>query len=208
MSVLQPVSSPYADLFVWKSSVTIPFDASGGAISPSPDDTETDQLQFLGDSFFVLMGFMGSTNYDNYFIQVPVGGVQVLPARIPNNFSVLITQNNDQKMMSQAMPQACICGSGYTPGHQFPYPMILPPMTSIDFEYAAINPFFLFSDDNDPGQDPIDLQINFGLYGYNCPTENLGDFLASWAEMQRVAATNQPLWLKNFTSLSIDGLTA
>lgn len=202
---LQPASSPYADLFVWKSSVTIPFSAD--ELQPTANDTETDQLQFLGDSFFCLMSFMGSTNYDPYTVsQIAGPAFQVAAAKIPNNFKVLISQDNAQKMSNIAIPQACICGSGYTPGNQFPYPMLLPPMTSIDFEYQAINPWILFSDDEQAN--PIPLEISFGLYGYNVPTENLEDFLASWPAMQRVAKMNQPMWAQNFTSMAIPGLTA
>jgi hypothetical protein len=207
---MQPASSPFADLFIWKS--TPPAIALGATLTPTPlvagqPLTVLDQLQFLGDSFFCLMGFMGSTNYDNYFPNYQLGGADnISQARFPNNFSVLITQNSDQKMMTNSMDQACICGSGYMEGHQLPYPMLLPPMTNIEFTYKMIAPFTLFSDAGHT--DPIDLLINFGLYGYNVPTINLENFLASWPAMQRIAAKGSPMWLKNFTSMTIQGLTA
>lgn len=203
MNTFQPASSPYADLYVWKSVVSID---PGTGLTPSANAKAADQLQFLGDSFFCLMAFLGSTNYDNYAASYPIGGAaQITSARIPNNFSVKITQNNDQTLMSAPMTQACICGSGYLPGHQVPYPMLWPPMTSINLEYLMISPFTLFS--NNSGTE-LDLQINFGLYGYNVPTDNLEPFLASWPAMQLIAAQNQAFWVRNFTSMTIPGLTA
>jgi hypothetical protein len=155
------------------------------------------------------MGFMGSTNYDNFFADYPTGGAaQIIAPRYPNNFSVLITQNADQNLMgsSAPMPQACLCGNGYDEGNQLPFPMLWPPMTTIDFEYTMTAPFTLFTATGLTG--PISLQINFGLYGYNVPTSNLEAFLASWPAMQRIARTNRPLWAQQFTSISIPGLTA
>lgn len=206
MSCFQPASSPYADLYLWKSNVSID---PGDAAEPAGALTANDQIQFLADSFFCLMAFVGSTNYDNYAVNVPIGSTaQVIQARIPNNFSVLITQNNDQNLMaaSAKMQQACICGSGYLVGNQVPYPVIWPPMTTINFAYEMISPFTLFSAVDLATQ--IDLEISFGLYGYNVPTQNLEAFLASWPAMQRIAQMNLPLWAQKFTAISIPGLTA
>lgn len=201
---LQPASSPYADLYVWKSQATI--DPGSGA-TPVVQAPISDQVQFLADSFFCLMAFAGSSNYDAYFPNYPIGGAAAIGgARIPNNFAVLVTQNNDQKLSSLAIPQACICGSGYTQGNQLPFPMLWPPMTTINFDYTMIAPFTLFSDDEETTQIPLD--IDFGLYGYNVPRENLESFLAAWPEMQRVARARAPQWLQSFTSMAIPGLTA
>ena len=71
MSQLQPASSPYADLYIWKSVVSID---PGTDLSPGPTATASDQIQFLADSFFCLMAFIGSTNYDNYAPSVINGG--------------------------------------------------------------------------------------------------------------------------------------
>ena len=84
--------------------------------------------------------------------------------------------------------------------------MLLPPMTTINFDYLDIAPYNLFT--TDEAATVIPLEINFGLYGYNVPVENMEGFLASWPEMQRIARMSVPLWLQNFTSMTIPGLTA
>ena len=49
--------------------------------------------------------------------------------------------------------------SGYTLGNQLPYPMLWPPMTSINFDYTMIAPFTLFSDEEELGADPARYQF-------------------------------------------------
>lgn len=203
MNTVQPASSSYADLFIWKTLVTIPSNAPGQ--QPTSQD-----LQILGDSFFCLMAFVGSTNYDpiagEYAVDDIDSGASHLyaPPRIPNNFAVFIKQDGQINLMSAKVPQACICSSGYLAGRQMPFPLLFKPSTTFNFDFFNIAPTLL---QQSMAGAAIDLEINFGLYGYNVPAENLEQFCASFPAMQEIAATNQPLWLKNFTKMAIPGLT-
>lgn len=202
---LQPVSSPYADLYVWKTVNSI-----ASNLTANNANKVSSNFQILGDSFFCLMAFLGSTNYDQMsgeFTAVGInGGNPVLygDPRIPNNFEVFIKYNGQINMMGAPVPQACICSNGYLEGRQLPYPLLFPPMSTFNFDFWNVAPTLYYQTQN---TNLIPLVINFGLYGYNVPVENLSQFLQSWAAMQEIAAQGQPLWLKNFTAMSIPGLT-
>ena len=202
---LQPVSSPYADLYVWKTVNTIPSNLTANSANKVSAN-----FQILGDSFFCLMAFLGSTNYDQMageFTATGInGGNPVLYSdpRIPNNFEVFIKYNGQINMMGSPVPQACICSNGYFDGQQLPYPLLFPPMSTFNFDFFNVAPTLFYQTQNTT---LIPLTINFGLYGYNVPVENLSQFLASWPAMQEIAAAGQPAWIKNFTAMAIPGLS-
>lgn len=202
---VQPVSPLYGDVFDWKSVQTIASNVSGA-------NTATDHLQVESDSWFALYAFLGSTNYDNVAgdLIAVIGNAPaaartlVSPPVVPNNFEVMITFNGDMKMMNTPMPQGSLCSNGYLQGRQLPYPMLFPPMTTFDFEFYNVAPTLLTLADRSTA---LDLQINFGLFGYYIPTANLERFLAAWPVYGRFAQSRAAGWLGNFTSITIPGLT-
>lgn len=204
MTTVQPVSAPYAKPFTWLSGATIASNVVGANVA-------TDQIQVLPDSFFLLTAFLGETNYDNVTGEMQIFGVDTDnphiygPPRVPNNFEVFIRENSKDNLMGTPMPQACICSNGYLAGNQLPFPLLFKPMTQFDFEFYNVAPTLLL-DSADPAV-AKDLEITFGMQGYNVPAENLEAFLAAWPAYGEKARTGQPLWLRNFTRMSIPGLT-
>lgn len=201
----QPITSPYGDLFYWESQATI---ASNSSLNNA--NRATDRLQVNSDSFFVLMAWLGSTNYDNVagdFIATIGAGpaaarTLVSPPFVPNNFEVMIRYNSDTDMMDAAMPQACICSNGYRSGMQFPFPSLYAPMTTFDFTYYNVAPTILTLADK---ATVISLQISFGLLGYFIPNETIAGNLGAYRPYQlgRQAMANQAGWIKQFTSITI-----
>lgn len=204
MSSVQPASPLYADIFDWKSVVTIPSNVPGVNLA-------TDHLQVENDSYFMLMAFLASTNYDNvagdFIAEVgasPAPAIAlVAPPRIPNNFEVMINYNGDTPLMQTPMPQGCLAGNGYMAGRQLPYPMLFPPLTTFDLDFYNVAPTLLQQVD----ATPIDLQVSFGLFGYYVPAVNLEKFLAAWPAYYEKAALGNPGWLRDFTAMTIPGLT-
>lgn len=198
---LQPVSTSVSDLFVWEAAV--PTIASN--IAPN-NKTSAPTLQLDYDRCFVLMGFVGASNYDAFagdFIAVIGAGPAaartfVTPPFAPNNFEVDVTYNHDYRITGDAMPQACICSSGYRSGNQLPYPVIFAPMTTFDFDFYNVAQTLLLTG----AGAALDLQIYFGLMGYFVKTDGLGDFLLSYpayaAEAQRTGGN----WVSKFTGVT------
>lgn len=199
MNVFQPVSSPYADLYSWKTTVAIP------SISTVNNANKASaQLQVLGDSYFLLCAFFGSTNYDQVAGEFRTANIDsgnphlYGPAYVPNNFEVFIQQDSELGLMELPIPQSCICGNGYASGHQLPYPIIFAPLTTFRFDFYNVAPVLLRQGD---GTTAIDLRIDFSLYGMNLPVENMETYLAAWPSFARIAATNQAGWLDQFTGI-------
>lgn len=201
----QPITSPIGDLFYWESQATI---ASNSSLNNA--NRATDRLQVNSDSFFVLMAWLGSSNYDSVagdFIATIGAGpaaarTLVSPPFVPNNFEVMIRYNSDTDMMDAPMPQACICSNGYRSGMQFPFPTLYAPMTTFDFTYYNVAPTILTLADK---ATVISLQISFGLLGYFIPNETIASNLGAYRAYQlgRQAMANQAGWIKQFTSINI-----
>lgn len=197
MSQIQPVSSPYADLYFWKSVVSI-------ASNVAPANKATSQLQILGDSFFCLMGFAGSTNYDNWSGMFKADGIAANaftaygPPRVPNNFEVFITENSTFNFMNSPIGQGAICSNGYLGTQGLLYPILFPPSTSFNFDFFNVAPNLLAL----LNDDPVPLEINFSMFGYNVPTQNLNTFCAAWPAFQGIAMKGQNNWLEQFTGLA------
>jgi len=193
----QPSPSSSSDLFFWESQVTIASNVVGA-------NTASDRVQVDSDRFFVLMAFLGSTNYDNVagdFIAVIGAGpaaarTLVSPPFVANNFEVMIRYNSDLDMMGVPMPQACICSNGYRAGQQMPFPTLYAPMTTFDFDFYNVAPT-LQTEGNGTARP---LQITFGLYGYFVPIERLSAFLQSYRAYQCQAQNQLAGWIKKFTS--------
>lgn len=193
----QPSPSSSSDLFVWESQVTIASNVVGA-------NTASDRVQVDSDRFFVLMGFLGSTNYDQVagdFIAVIGAGpasarTLVSPPFHPNNFEVMIRYNSDTDMMGVPMPQACLCSNGYRSGPQLPFPTLYAPMTTFDFDFFNVAPTLQLTG----AGAARDLQITFGLYGYFVPIERLSAFLQSYRAYQIQAQGQLAGWIANFTS--------
>ena len=205
MSPVQPVSPLYADVFDWKTVVSIPSNVV-------PTNLATDNLQVENDSYFFLMAFLASTNYDNFagdFIALqgasPAAALSLIaPPRVANNFEVMIKYNGDQQLMGSPMPQGCLTANGYLGGRQLPYGMLFPPMTTFDFEFYNVAQTILTQSD---GSTVVPLEISFGLYGYYIPTVNLEKFLAAWPAYHAEYVKGNAGWLSAFTALDIPGLT-
>lgn len=204
---LQPVVSNVADLFTWKSAVTI-------VSNVVPNNRTTAQIKILSDSFFCLMGFRGSTNYDNFSGNLravvgagPAAATRIgTPPRVASNFEVSI-RHEDVYLTATPVPQAVISSSGYFAGVQAPWPLLYPPSTVFYFDFYNTAPNLLLT----AGAVALDLRINFGLFGYNVPVENLQTFLAQWAplraSMARAFDAGQ-LPAQRLTGISIKGLAA
>lgn len=205
MSPVQPVSPLCADVFDWKTVASIPSNVVGANLA-------TDNLQVENDSYFFLMAFLASTNYDNAagdFIAVtgagPAATLQLIaPPRVANNFEVMIKYNGDQQLMGSPMPQGCLTANGYLSGRQLPYGMLFPPMTTFDFEFYNVAQTIQTAAN---GSTVKPLEISFGLYGYYIPTVNLEKFLAAWPAYYNEYCKGQAGWLSAFTALNIPGLT-
>ncbi len=202
----QPIPSNTADLFKWESQVVLTSNVVGNV-----NQKATDRVQVDSDRFFVLTGFLGSTNYDQCagdFIALIGAGpaaarTLVSPPFVPNNFEVMIRYNSDEAMMGVPMPQACLCSNGYRAGQVLPYPDIYAPMTTFDFEFYSTRPTVLTLADK---ATPINLEITFALDGYFVPIERLNAFLKcyrAYADMgQRMPAN----WIAQFTGIDMTGV--
>ncbi len=201
---LQPMGANEAEISVLQVSATIA--ALAG--------TATAQVQCLPDSFFCLMGYLGSTNYDGIAGQWKITNVaasaHVLygPPIAPNNFSVFIQQDNNVNFSGAQLgiPQAAICGNGYRAGNQLPFPVLYRPMTQFQFTFTNTAQVLLDDSTGSPGA-AVSLQIYFGMFGYNIPTQNLSAFLCAWPSYLRAAEENRPNWLRKFTGMAIPGMT-
>lgn len=198
--MIQTVPSAIGDVFNWQTSVTIASNVAGA-------NTGQARIQVDSTSFFVLLAFLGSTNYDNVagdFIAVIGAGpaaarTLVSPPFVPNNFEVMIRYNDDINLMGAPMEQACICGNGYRTGPALPYPVVFPPMTTFNFDFLNVAPTLQLN--GDASARP--LVINFGLYGIFVPIEQLSNFLASWPSYAREAQKGIAGWISKFTSIDI-----
>ena len=175
-TVYQPVLSDIADLFTWKVTKTIASNVVGA-------NSATDQVKLLSNSFFCFVAWRGSTNYDSVtelravIGAGPAAATALYPAAVPNNFEALVKRNNRFNMMDQPMPQAALCSTGYRAGQQVPLPIIYPPATTFNFTLFNTAETLLTAADQ---ATPIDLRIDFGLFGYNILAQNLGIFVNSW----------------------------
>lgn len=190
--MLQPVISNVADAFTWKVTSTI---ASNSPVNNA--NRATAQLQILPDSFFCLMAWRGSTNYDNVggeFITDDISVALYAPARVPNYFDVMVKRASTYNMMQQPMPQAALASSGYAAGATLPWPILYAPSTTFYFEFFNTAPVILTEADQTT---PIPLRIDFGMFGYNIPANNITAFLKSWPSitelMQRYPDPKQAL---------------
>lgn len=173
--ILQPVISNIADHYTWKVTSTI---ASNNPVNNA--NKATAQIQILPDSFFCLMAFRGSTNYDfiaGEFETVSTAVALYSPAAVPNNFDVMIKRASVYDYMKTPMPQAAIASSGYRAGAMLPWPVLFAPSTTFYFEFYNTAPVVLTAADQ---ATVIPLRIDFGLFGYNIPANNITAFLKSW----------------------------
>lgn len=175
----KPVFANVADLFTWKVTATIPSNVVGQNAANSLE------VKILSDSYFCFMAWVGSTNYDGCagdFRAVIGSGpaaatTLVSPPTVPNNFEVRVTRENTVNMMGAPMPQAAVCSNGYHSGRQVPWPIMYPPNSTFQFDLWNVARTLLTEADQTT---PIPLEINFGMFGYNVPLENLGKFLESY----------------------------
>ncbi len=201
MSCYQPITSPIGDLFYWESSATIASNSTAANANRA-----TDFLQVNSDASFVLMGFLGSTNYDavagDFIALIGAGPAAartlVTPPFVPSNFEVLIRYNAREDLMDAPMPQACICSNASLTGMQMPFPVLFAPMTTFDFTYWNVAPTILTLADK---ATVISLQLTFGLLGYFIPNETIAANLTAYDAyaMGRQAMNGQKGWIKQFT---------
>ncbi len=197
---VQTVPSAIGDIYNWQSSVTIASNVAGA-------NTGFARVQVASDAFFVLMAFLGSTNYDQVagdFIAVIGAGpasaaTLVSPPFHPNNFQVLIKYNDDINLMGAPMAQAALCSNGFHAGGQCPFPMIFPPMTTFNFDFYNVAPTLQLTG----AGVARDLVINFGLYGYFVPVPQLSNYLASWPSYAAEARKGLPGWIERFTDIEM-----
>lgn len=197
---VQPVPSAIGDVFNWQTQVTIASATEGANLGNA-------RLQVDSGSFFVLMAFLGSTNYDQVagdFIAVIGAGpasarTLITPPFVPNNFEVMIRYNDDINLMGARMPQACLCGNGYLTGQALPIPTVFPPMTTFNFDFYNVAPTLQLTG----AGAARDLVINFGLYGVFVPVEQLSNFLASWPSYAREAERGVAGWISRFTGIDL-----
>lgn len=201
MSAILPISSALGDVFTWESQVTIPSNTPG-------QNKQTANVQVQSDSFFCLMAFMASTNYDNVagdFIAVIGAGpaaarTLVSPPFVPNNFEVQIRYNSDLAFSDTPMPQGALVANATRAGVQLPYPFLCPPMSTFDFEFYNVAPTLL---KQAGGSTAIDLVVTFGLYGYFVKLEMLAAFLACFDAYQAAARQGMPGWIRRFTNIDM-----
>lgn len=207
MNTILPVLSNVADRFNWKVQATI-------ASNVVPNNKATSQFKTQPDSFFCLMGFQGSTNYDNFSgdLRAVVGAGPAAatrlgtPPRVPNNFEVQIRRGS-KNLMDVPIPQAVICGNGYFAGVQCPWPILFAPSTMFYFDLYNVAPTLL----NDNAATAINLRIDFGLFGYFVPVENLQTFIAAFPSLRQsilAARGNGQPALSRLTEIKIPGLSA
>lgn len=200
---VQPIPSALGDAFFWESTATIASNAQG------QNTSNGGRIQVASDAFFLLQGFLASTNYDQSagdFIAVvgasPGAAARqlVTPPLIANNFSVKIKLNSDIDLMGDWMPQACLCSNGYRSGPQLVFPSLFEPMTTFDFEFMNTAQTLVTAADN---ATVLSLAITFAVYGYFVPVEQLSNFLATFPAYGRQARKGQAGWLQQFTSLQL-----
>jgi len=180
--ILQPVVSNVADFFHWKiPTVTIPSnDPAANA------NRRVAQFQVQADSFFCLMAWRGVTNYDQVageFITQDTAVALYGPAKVPNNFEVMIKRNSIYNLSPIPIPQGVLCSYGYGAGAQLPWPILYSPLTRFDFEFYNTAAVLLTAADQETA---IDLRIDFSLFGYNIPAANIGPFLQAWPALSSV----------------------
>ncbi len=176
----QPVLSDVADLYWWKTTQNLT-SITLGAVG----NYGTDQVKIKPDAFFVHCAWRGATNYDGA-VQLravigagPAAATALYTPNVPNNFEVMVKRNNRFQMMDQPMPQAAICSTGYRAGQQVPIPIIYPPLTMFNFELWNVAPVqFTLANQSTA----LNLRVDFGLFGYNVPKDNLGIFIGAWPE--------------------------
>ncbi len=179
-ATLIPLVSNICDQFTWKVTAEIASNVVGA-------NKQTAQIKILADSFFCLMAFRGSTNYDNFSGDLratigagPAAAVRLgTPPRVPSNFEVFI-RRADVNLTGAPVPQAVISSNGYFAGAQVPFPVLYQPSSIIYFEFFNTAPTLL----NTAQAVAIPLRINFGLFGYNVPVENLRSFLGCYPELR------------------------
>lgn len=204
-ATLEPVVSNVADVYTWKTTATI-------ASNVSPNNKATSQIKILADSFFCFMAWRGSTNYDNFSgdlratVGQPAAAATRLgtPPRVPSNFEVKVRRGSID-LMGNPVPQAVISSNGYFAGAQSPWPILYPPSSMFYFEFYNMAPTLL----NNAAAAAIDLQINFGMFGYNVPVENLKTFLAQWPALRASMAKAwdaKQLPASRLTGIHIDNL--
>jgi hypothetical protein len=179
--ILQPAISNIADHFTWKVTTEI---ASNSPVNNA--NKATAQLQILPDSFFCLMAWRGSTNYDNVageFITDDIAVALYAPARVPSNFDVSVKRASVYNLMPIPMPQAAIASSGYAAGAMLPWPILYAPSTTFYFEFYNTAPVVLTEADQNTA---IPLRIDFGMFGYNIPANNIAAFLKSWPAITHI----------------------
>lgn len=204
MSTVIPVTPAIADVYVWKSVQTIASNVAGSNFA-------SDRFQVQSDSWFCLMAFLASTNYDAVAGDLravigagPAAATQLVsPPVVPNNFEVMVKYNSDTALMGAPMPQAAIASNGYFSGRQLPFPLLFPPMTTFDFDFYNVAPTLLKAADKTTA---INLTINFSLLGYFIPQANLENFLLIWPAYAKAANEQGAGWLRNFTAADVPGL--
>ena len=203
----QPQPSATLDLFVWESQ---PQALTTNVVGTS-GQTASDRLQLAQDKFFILFGFLGSTNYDQSagdFIALVGAGpaaarALVTPPFVPNNFEVMIRYNSEVELMTAPMPQACLCSNGYRTGVQLPIPIWYAPMTTFDFDFYNVAPTLLKEADKTTARN---LQITFGLYGCFVPVERLQYYLQSYEVFAAAARQQLAGWIQKFTAQDMSGV--
>lgn len=175
MTDLQPIVSDVADLFTWKATALI---ASNSPVASANKFSQ--QIQVLGDSFFCFVAFRGVTNYDAVAGQFETDDIAIAlysPAVVPNNFEVMVQRENRFKLFDRPCPQGVLASTGYRAGNVVPWPILYPPNTTFNIDLYNIAPVVLRAANQTT---VIPLRIDFGLFGYNVPVENLRLFLDSW----------------------------
>jgi hypothetical protein len=203
---IQPIGANEAELYCWQATATIASITAGANIG-------TDQVQVLPDSYFCLMGFVASTNYDGFAGQWKITNVNSSnhtlygPPVVPNNFEVSILQDNNYLFSGAPMPQSVIAGNASFAGHQLVFPILYKPLTQFQFTFYNTAQVLLDDSSGTPGS-AVNLVISFGMFGYNIPVQNLSAFLCAWPAYQAEARKNGRNWISRFTREIVPGITA
>ncbi len=176
---LQPVISDVADLFWWKMRANLT-----SIVANAVGSFESQNIKTLPGSVFVFVAWRGCSSWDPVTqLRAAIGAspgtaaTALYPTNVPNNFEVMVKRNNRFNMMDDPMPQACIASNGYRAGNQVPLPIIYPPATTFNITIFNTAPVQLTEADTAVPKVNI---VDFGLFGYNVPSENLGIFLNQW----------------------------
>lgn len=193
MSNYQPVLADVGDLYWWKTRQTLT------SITPGATGFKaTDNIKTLADKYFVFVAWRGCSSYDGAVqmravVGAPAGAAAtaIFTPVVPNNFSVVVRRGKIQ-MMDQPMQQAQICSTGYRAGQQVPIPIIYPPLTSFQYTIFATAPVLFTLVD---GTTQKNIVVDFGMFGYNVPSNKLSLFLNEWPAlyakaMNRLTALN------------------